>query len=156
MRGYRHYRGRGRYRPWRGRRFSGPFQGLFNGGLYRSRRGVILGVCRGLADHFGFPVFWIRAAAVVLLFMTGFWPIMAIYFIGAFLMKPEPVIPVNTSEEQEFYDSYVHSRKGAADRVKRRYDSLMRRIQRLEDTVTSKEFDWDQRLNSDPQRSPGA
>jgi len=126
----------------------GRFEGLFNGGLCRSRNGVILGVCRGLADYFNFSVFWVRAAAVVLLFITGFWPIMAIYFITAFLMKPEPVIPVNTSDEQAFYDSYVHSRKGAADRMKRQYDSLMRRIQRLEDTVTSKEFDWDRRLNT--------
>jgi phage shock protein C len=148
MRGYRHYRDRGHYRPWRGRHVWGRFEGLFNGGLYRSRNGVILGVCRGLADYFDFSVFWVRAAAVILLFITGFWPITAIYFIGAFLMKPAPAIPVNTSEEQEFYDSYVHSRTGAADRLKRRYDSLMRRIQRLEHTVTSKEFDWDQRLNT--------
>ena len=126
----------------------GRFEGLFNGGLYRSRNGVILGVCRGIAEYFDFSVFWIRAAAVVFLFVSGFWPITAIYFIGAFLMKPEPAIPVQTSEEQEFYDSYVHSRRGATDRLKRRYDNLMRRIQRLEHTVTSKEFDWDRRINT--------
>ncbi len=124
------------------------FEGLFNGGLYRSRNGVILGVCRGIAEYFDFSVFWVRAAAVIVLFISGFWPITAIYFIGAFLMKPEPAIPVQTSEEQEFYDSYVHSRRGATDRLKRRYDSLMRRIQRLEHTVTSKEFDWDRKLNT--------
>jgi phage shock protein C len=124
------------------------FQDLFNGGLHRSRNGVILGVCRGIAEYFDFSVFWVRAAAVIFLFISGFWPITAIYFIGAFLMKPEPAIPVQTSEEQEFYDSYVHSRRGATDRLKRRYESLMRRIQRLEHTVTSKEFDWDQRLNT--------
>jgi len=107
-----------------------------------------LGVCRGIAEYFDFSVFWVRAAAVIVLFISGFWPITAIYFIGAFLMKPEPAIPVQTSEEQEFYDSYVHSRRGATDRLKRRYDSLMRRIQRLEHTVTSKEFDWDQKLNT--------
>ena len=126
----------------------GRFEGLFNGGLYRSRNGVILGVCRGIAEYFDFSVFWVRAAAVIVLFISGFWPITAIYFIGAFLMKPEPAIPVQTSEEQEFYDSYVHSRRGATDRLKRRYDSLMRRIQRLEHTVTTKEFDWDQKLNT--------
>jgi len=126
----------------------GRFEGLFNGGLYRSRNGVILGVCRGIAEYFDFSVFWVRAAAVIVLFISGFWPITAIYFIGAFLMKPEPAIPVQTSEEQEFYDSYVHSRRGTTDRLKRRYDSLMRRIQRLEHTVTSKEFDWDQKLNT--------
>ncbi|HHP7233096.1 MAG TPA: PspC domain-containing protein, partial [Desulfobacterales bacterium] len=34
-------------------------------GLYRSRNGVILGVCRGIADHFDFSVFWIRLFAVL-------------------------------------------------------------------------------------------
>ena len=147
MRGYKKFRHRAHYRDWKNRHLRGRFQGLFNGGLYRSRNGVILGVCRGIAEYFDFSVFWIRAAAVIILFISGFWPITAIYFIGAFLMKPEPAIPIQTSEEQEFYDSYVHSRRGATDRLKRRYDSLMRRIQRLEHTVTSKEFDWDRRLN---------
>ena len=136
------------YRPWRGPHWKGRWEGLFNGRLYRSRHGVILGVCRGLAEYFDFSVFWIRAAAVILLFITGFWPITAIYFIAAFLMKPAPAIPVQTHEEQAFYDSYVRSKKASADDLKRRYDSLMRRIQRLEHTVTSKEFDWDEKLNS--------
>ena len=148
MRGYKKFHRRTHYRPWKSRRMRDRFEGLFNGGLYRSRNGVILGVCRGIAEYFDFSVFWVRAAAVIVLFISGFWPITAIYFIGAFLMKPEPAIPVQTSEEQEFYDSYVHSRRGATDRLKRRYDSLMRRIQRLEHTVTSKEFDWDRKLNT--------
>ncbi|MCJ7686811.1 MAG: envelope stress response membrane protein PspC [Desulfobacteraceae bacterium] len=148
MKGYKKFHRRTHYRPWKSRHMRDRFEGLFNGGLHRSRNGVILGVCRGIAEYFDFSVFWVRAAAVIVLFISGFWPITAIYFIGAFLMKPEPAIPVQTSEEQEFYDSYVHSRRGATDRLKRRYDSLMRRIQRLEHTVTSKEFDWDQRLNT--------
>jgi len=148
MRGYKKFHRRTHYRPWKSRRMRDRFEGLFNGGLYRSRNGVILGVCRGIAEYFDFSVFWVRTAAVIVLFISGFWPITAIYFIGAFLMKPEPAIPVQTSEEQEFYDSYVHSRRGATDRLKRRYGSLMRRIQRLEHTVTSKEFDWDRKLNT--------
>jgi len=148
MRGYKKFHRRTHYRPWKSRRMRDRFEGLFNGGLYRSRNGVILGVCRGIAEYFDFSVFWVRTAAVIVLFISGFWPITAIYFIGAFLMKPEPAIPVQTNEEQEFYDSYVHSRRGATDRLKRRYGSLMRRIQRLEHTVTSKEFDWDRKLNT--------
>ncbi len=65
-------------------------------------------------------------------------------------MKPEPVIPIDNEGEQEFYDSYVRSRGVAADRIKRRYENLQRRIQRLEHTVTKPEFDWEERLNSDP------
>ena len=126
----------------------GRFEGLFRGGLHRSRNGVILGVCRGIAEYFDFSPFWVRAIAVVFLFISGFWPITAIYFIAALLMKPEPVIPIRTSGEQEFYESYIHSRKGATDNLKRRYDNLMLRIQRLEHRVTSKEFDWDRKMNA--------
>jgi len=111
---------------------------------------MILGVCKGIADYFDFSVFWVRFIAVALFLFTGFWPTAVIYFIAAFLMKPEPAIPIDNAGEQEFYDSYVRSRGVAADRIKRRYEDLQRRLQRLEHTVTKPEFDWEERLNSDP------
>ena len=118
------------------------------GGFYRSRSGVILGVCRGIADHFDFSLFWTRAIALIFLFISGLWPAVVLYFIAALLMKPEPVIPIHTEAEQEFYDSYTHSRHGAAQRLKQRYEKLEHRIQRMEDIVTSREFDWENRLNT--------
>jgi phage shock protein C len=101
-----------------------------------------------MADYFDFSVFWARVITLVLLFLTGFWPVMILYFVAALLMKPEPVIPIETDEEQEFYDSYVHSHRGAADRLKRRYENLERRIRRMEDHVTGREFEWENKLNS--------
>ena len=124
------------------------FEKIFRGGLYRSRNGIILGVCRGIADYFDFSVFWARVITLVLLFFTGFWPVMILYFVAALLMKPEPVIPIETDEEQEFYDSYVHSHRGATDRLKRRYENLERRIRRMEDHVTGREFEWENKLNT--------
>jgi phage shock protein C len=62
-------------------------------------------------------------------------------------MKPEPVIPVRNAAEKEFYDSYTYSRQGALQRLKRRYENLQRRIQRMEHIVTSAEYDWENRLN---------
>jgi phage shock protein C len=124
------------------------FEKIFRGGLYRSRNGIILGVCRGIAEYFDFSVFWARTIVLILFLFSGLWPIAALYFIAALLMKPEPVIPIQTDDQQEFYDSYIYSRKGATDRLKRRYDNLDRRIQRMEHTVTAREFDWDQRLNT--------
>jgi phage shock protein C len=124
------------------------FERILRGGLYRSRNGIILGVCRGIADCFDFSVFWARVITLALLFFTGFWPVMILYFVAALLMKPEPVIPIETDEEQEFYDSYVHSHRGATDRLKRRYENLERRIRRMEDHVTGREFEWENKLNS--------
>ena len=123
-------------------------ESVFRRGLYRSRRGLILGVCRGIAEYFDFSLFWTRVITFLIFLFSGFWPVVVLYFVAAILMKPEPVIPIQDEGQQEFYDSYVHSRRSAADRIKRRYKNLERRIQRMEDLVTTREFDWDSRMNS--------
>ena len=117
------------------------------GGLYRSRTGMLLGVCKGLGEFFDFSVFWMRVIAVGLLLLSGVWPLVALYFVAALLMKPEPILFPETEEEQEFYNSYASSRRMALHRLKRTYDNLDRRIRRIEDIVTSREYDWDRRLN---------
>lgn len=119
---------------------------LSHKGLYRSRQGVVFGVCRGLAEYFDFSVFWTRAIALILLFVTGLWPVAGLYILGALLMKPEPVIPIENDAEQEFYNSYTHSRHGAAQRLKRRYENLERRIRRMEHIVTTPEYSWEKRF----------
>jgi phage shock protein C len=120
---------------------------LTRSGIYRSRNGVIFGVCRGLAEHFDFSILWARVIAIIFLLVTGFWPAIGIYLIATLLMKPAPVIPIKTEAEQEFYDSYTNSRHLAARRIKRRYENLERRIRRMEHIVTAREFDWDEKLN---------
>ena len=115
-------------------------------GIYRSRNGVIFGVCRGLAEHFDFSVFWARAIAIIFLLISGFWPAIGLYLIATLLMKPAPVVPLESEAEQEFYDSYTHSRHMAARRLKRRFEKLERRLQRMEHIVTTREFDWESKI----------
>lgn len=117
-------------------------------GLYRSRTGLLMGVCKGTAQYFDFSVFWMRAIAVVLLLFSGIWPMLVMYIVAALLIKPEPVLPLETEEEQDFYNSYTTSRSMALRRLKRIYDHLDRRIQRLESTVTTREYDWERRFNA--------
>jgi phage shock protein C len=116
--------------------------------LYRSRQGKILGVCRGIAEYFDVQVKWVRIIAVIALIFTGFWPAVAIYLLAAYLMKPEPVLPMENEAEEEFYNSYAASRSMALGRLKRQFDNLDRRIQRMENHVTTREYSWEQRLNS--------
>jgi phage shock protein C len=118
-------------------------------GLYRSRQGIICGVCRGLAQYLGFSVFWTRAIAVGLLIFTGFWPLVGLYVLAALVMKPQPSLPIETDEDQEFYNSYVSSRGMALQRLRRIFDKLDRRLQRMEDRVTAREYDWDRRLHDE-------
>lgn len=118
------------------------------GGIYRSRDGVFLGVCKGVADYFDFSVFWVRMALVIVFIFSGFWPMIGVYLVAAFFMRPEPVRPIANEGEQEFYDSYVHSPRSAAQRLKKKFHDLDRRIRRMEDKVTGREYEWEKRFNS--------
>ncbi len=118
------------------------------GGIYRSRNGVFLGVCRGIAEYFDLSVFWIRIALVVVFIFSGFWPVIGVYLVAAFFMKPKPVKPIESEGEREFYDSYVHSPKTAAQRLRKKFDELERRIRGMEDKVTGREYEWERRFRS--------
>jgi phage shock protein C len=107
---------------------------------------MILGVCKGIADFLDISVFWTRTAAVLILIFTGIWPIVGLYLLAALLMKPEPILPLYSEEDREFYHAYVNSRSMAVSRLKRAFDHLDRRIRRMEDMVTAKEYDWERRF----------
>ena len=64
-------------------------------------------------------------------------------------MKPEPVIPLETEDDREFYSSFTSERRLALSRLKRTFESIDRRIRRMETIVTDREYDWDRRLNED-------
>lgn len=116
---------------------------------YRARDGMIMGVCKGLARHWGVSVFLVRAVAVLLLLFTGLWPMVGFYLLAGFLMKPEPAVAPETEDAAEFYDAYAGSRAQALARLKRKFDGVERRIRRMEDRVTSREFQWERRMNDD-------
>lgn len=116
--------------------------------LYRSRQGKIFGVCQGLADYFDLSVGWVRCFVVCAALFTGFWPIVGAYIVAALMMKFQPVLPLESEADEEFYQSYSTSRPMAIHRLKRTYDDLDRRIQRLESRVTARDYDWEERLNS--------
>ncbi len=117
-------------------------------GLYRARDGVALGVCKGLARFLDVPVFWIRLGAILLAVFTGFWPVVGLYLLAGFILKPEPAVTPGNEAEREFYNSYASSREGGLRRVKRKFDRLEKRIRRMEDSVTSREYDWDRRFKN--------
>lgn len=117
-------------------------------GLYRARDGVFLGVCKGIARYFDLSVGVMRAIVVLLFLVTGIWPVGLLYLIAAMVMKMEPVVPFGSAEDREFYDSYSSSRVGALHRVKRKFENLDRRLRRMEDVVTSRDFEWERRMRN--------
>jgi len=112
-------------------------------GIYRSRRGIFMGVCRGLSDYFNISVFWVRIITLISFLFTGFWPVGVMYIVAGLIIKMEPVSPLSNEKDQEFYNTYTHSRSSAIQRIKRKFENIERRIQRMEHTVTSREFDWE-------------
>ena len=115
-------------------------------GLYRSRDGIILGVCRGVSDYFDFSAFWIRAVLIVAFILTGFWPVIGIYLVAALLMKSEPGVPGKRRSKRNQRCCYRRTGRETSERLKRKWRHLEKRIRRMEDKVTSREFDWNSRF----------
>lgn len=116
--------------------------------LYRSRNGVVFGVCRGVADYFDFSVFWIRAIVIGVFICTGFWPIIGIYILAALLLKVEPAIENGGNPRDTDDRDFPASRHAPAERLKRKWRDLEKRIRRMEDNITSREYDWNNRFFS--------
>ena len=114
--------------------------------LYRSRNGMCCGVLQGFANYQGFSVFWTRVVFVALTIATSIAPGIFFYFIAALVMKPEPTTPLNNLDDHEFYASVQNSKSLALHRLKKTYQSLDRRIGRIESIVTSKDYDWESRF----------
>lgn len=127
-------------------RAAGVYHGASNK-LYRSRHGRIFGVCRGIAEHMEVSVRVVRVLAVLAAIFTGFWLVVGAYLFLALVLKPEPVLPIESESDAEFYNSYAGSREMAIQRLKRIYDGLDRRIQRMEGIVTARDYDWERRLD---------
>ncbi|HEU6436901.1 MAG TPA: envelope stress response membrane protein PspC [Nitratidesulfovibrio sp.] len=116
--------------------------------LYRARDGKLMGVCKGLAQHFGMSVFMVRALFIAAALFTGFWPVVGLYVLAGLVMKPRPVLQPADAGERDFYGSYVSSRGEALRRLKDKFDRLEGRIRRMEDVVTRRDFDWDRRFGA--------
>ena len=126
---------------------SSPNEWRRRGGPYRARDGMVLGVCKGIARHLDFPVFGLRLLTIILMFFTAVMPVVLVYFGAALLMKPEPVLPLQSEEDAEFYNCLATSRRMALHRVQAGVEKLERRIRRIEDVVTARDYDWERRLN---------
>lgn len=125
-----------------------PFNEKTSNGLYRSRRGWFLGVCRGIGESRSIHPNWLRLGFVLFFMFSGWVPAVLLYILAALLLKPEPVLMPANDEEREFYDSYASSRGQALQRMKRLFDQLDRRTRRLESVVTSREYSWERRMGS--------
>jgi phage shock protein C len=108
--------------------------------LYRNReRGLLAGVCAGIADWTGFNLTALRVGVVLLAI-----PFTAVIIIGylalALLLPAAPADLYADAEEEAFWRE---TRRAPADGVadlNQRFRRLDRRLQRMEAWLTSREY----------------
>lgn len=115
------------------------------------RRRWIGGVCAGIAEHLGVPVFFIRLLALMTL-VTPVMPLAVILYIIAVLRIPKaPRAPEAQDPEQvAFQRSITYAPSASFGQVRHRLRELEHRVRRMEAYVTSTEFELDQGLGRRP------
>ena len=114
--------------------------------LYRnSEKGVLFGVCAGVADYFGFDVTIVRVLVVLAtIFFPG--PLVPIgYLVLALLLPKDPRPSRNGADDldgdiQRRVRAEPHSTLSS---MRHRYRELENRLQRLEKYVTSERYNLD-------------
>lgn len=108
--------------------------------LYRNRnKGIVGGVCAGLADYFEVDRKLVRILFVVALFMTMQVALIA-YIIAYFALDNDPNSLMDEDGRLKSRFDSNFERKSVLNSVQDRFESVERRIRRLEAYVTSKRF----------------
>lgn len=116
--------------------------------LHRSRNGMLFGVCQGIADYFDISAVWIRLVFAISFAFTLFFPTGLIYLVLAIIMKKAPGKEETVQYHPSSYQPRANARTIHLRQLKDRFHTLENRIRRMENHVTDKAYDWEQRLNS--------
>jgi len=109
-------------------------------------RAVLGGVCAGLAGYLGFNLKVTRFLAFIAFLMAM--PIVVIGYLAAVFLIQSSSSRVydHATEKEKEQARRTPSSSATADEVRRRYQSLDKRLARLEKHVTSKRFQLEQEL----------
>lgn len=109
-------------------------------GLHRiPERGVIAGVCAGIAEYFDWNVRLLRAILVVVFIFSGAFPILVVY--GALWYVMDPVSREDYERPFSEPASGTPTRPATMTDVKARFARLDERLRHIEECVTDKEFE---------------
>ena len=105
--------------------------------FYRSRNGILFGICQGIADWRDVPVSVVRLIFIIICLATAVAPCLIIYLIAGLILPVEP---------RGYYGG--SGRRSTMDDIKDQFDDLKSRVNRMEDEETGdKESDWDRRFH---------
>lgn len=117
--------------------------------LYKDReRGIIFGVCAGIADYFGFDL-GVTRILVVLGLLFFFPTTLLIYIVMALILPKKPQATGERDEVSSTLRRRVRSEPhGTLHSVRHRFRELDTRLQRLEKYLTSSRFKLDREFEN--------
>ncbi|MBB1316671.1 envelope stress response membrane protein PspC [Shewanella sp. SR43-4] len=122
--------------------------------LYRNpKSGKVAGVCSGLADYFNFETWLVRVIAVSILLLGGTGVVLVIYIALWMILD---IKPQDLEHKEQYKDIEIKKKvwqagepaKQALFDVNRQFNGLEVRLRRLEEHVTSDNFDLKRQINS--------
>ncbi len=117
--------------------------------IYRSKKDVVVaGVCAGIGEHFDVSANGVRLTFVLVTILGGFPWVPIAYCIACATMKPAPQEEFTDYKQEEFWNVYTSSRSEALVKVKRSFDAMDKRLQRMESIVTSPGFGLEDELKN--------
>lgn len=106
---------------------------------------VIAGVCAGVAEYLGISTRLLRIITVIGL-LFAFPTVIVAYALLAYFLKPRPAALFSTGGDADFYRDVRFSPSNAFRDLELRFGRLDGRLRTMEDSVTSREFAFDQEL----------
>ncbi len=103
-------------------------------------RGILAGVCAGIADYAGIEPIVVRIAAVAGLI---FFPIPTLvgYLILAVALRPKPPALYESRDEEAFWRGVNTAPTDTFQSLRHKFRDLEERLRRMESQVTSADFD---------------
>jgi phage shock protein C len=117
------------------------------------KNGKVAGVCSGIADYFNFETWLVRVIAVSI-FLLGGTGIVFVVYIALWMILD--IKPQNLDNKENHKDIEIKKKiwqagepaKQALFDVNRQFNGLELRLRRLEEHVTSDNFDLKRQINS--------
>jgi phage shock protein C len=103
-------------------------------------RGMLAGVCAGIADYIGVEPIVVRLAAVLGLIFF-FPPTIAAYVILAVALRPKPPSLYASPDEEAFWRGVGTAPTDTLHSLKRKFADLEARLGYMESQVTSSDFE---------------
>jgi phage shock protein C len=116
--------------------------------LYRDPdRGIVMGVCAGLADYFGFNLTVVRVLTALGLVMFTV-PTVLAYLAAAWLLPVQPRDLYEGPAEAAFWRHARTRPSDTARDLRHKFREMERKLRALEAHATSREFDLGRKIDS--------